>query len=203
MGHGLMCADVALAFRQAARAHVGHELVDWECDWAAAERLGSTVVVPDAHLAYRAEGSTLDAFLEVDLGTEGSRVFGRKVDRYLDLYRNGEWRAHLPVWPLVITVTVSPTRAALLRRATATVLDAQYDSDHIKQVTGFAFSTKPVPRMGRSRERGGSMDWPVRPFRRDERCVPFQLQDDMATRRRCALRPRRFAARCTATSSRR
>jgi hypothetical protein len=141
MGHGLMCADVALAFRRTARAHAGHELVDWECDWAAAERLGSTVVVPDAHLVYRAEGSTLDAFLEVDLGTEGSRVFGRKIDRYLELYRSGEWRAHLRVWPLVITVTPSPTRAALLRRASATVLDAQYDRDGLTGRVAFGFST--------------------------------------------------------------
>jgi hypothetical protein len=141
MGHGLMCADVALAFRRTARAHAGHELVDWECDWAAAERLGSTVVVPDAHLVYRAARTTLDAFLEVDLGTEGSRVFARKIERYLALYRSGAWQAHLPVWPLVIAVTPSATRAALLRRASATVLDAQYDREHIKQVTAFAFST--------------------------------------------------------------
>src|SRR5438309_2513963 len=40
MSHGLMCAEVALAFRRAARANPGHELLDWECDWQAAERLG-------------------------------------------------------------------------------------------------------------------------------------------------------------------
>jgi len=141
LGHGLMCADVALAFRATARARAGHELVEWECDWAAAERLGSTVVVPDAHLVYRAGRTTLDAFLEVDLGTEGSRVFARKIERYLSLYRSGEWQAHLPVWPLVVTVTPNATRAALLRRASATVLEAQYDRDEMKQVTAFAFGT--------------------------------------------------------------
>jgi hypothetical protein len=39
LGHGLMCADVALAFRQVARAHAGHELVDWECDCRGWRRL--------------------------------------------------------------------------------------------------------------------------------------------------------------------
>ena len=34
--YGLMCAEVALAFRHAARANPGHELLDWECDWQAA-----------------------------------------------------------------------------------------------------------------------------------------------------------------------
>src|SRR5438552_9989884 len=38
MGHGLMCAEVALAFRRAARGNPDHELLDWECDWQAAER---------------------------------------------------------------------------------------------------------------------------------------------------------------------
>jgi hypothetical protein len=141
LGHGLMCGDVALAFRHAARAHLGHALVEWNCDWAAAERLGSTVVVPDAHFVYRSEDATLDAFLEVDLGTEGSRVFARKVDRYLQLHRSGDWRRHLPVWPVILTVTPNATRAALLRRATATVLGAQYDREAITQVTAFTFST--------------------------------------------------------------
>ena len=52
MGHGLMCAEVALAFRRAARGNPGHELLDWECDWQAFERLGAKLVVPDAHLVY-------------------------------------------------------------------------------------------------------------------------------------------------------
>ena len=37
-------------------------------------------------------GAELTAFLEVDLGTEGTRFFGRKIDRYLDTqlrYRYG------------------------------------------------------------------------------------------------------------------
>src|SRR5438094_5503341 len=52
MGHGLMCAEVALSFRHAARSNPGHELLDWECDWQAFERLGAKLVVPDAHLVY-------------------------------------------------------------------------------------------------------------------------------------------------------
>src|SRR5438477_9767295 len=55
MGHGLMCADVALAFRRAARANPGHERLDWECDWQPAERPGARPVVPDAHLVYATE----------------------------------------------------------------------------------------------------------------------------------------------------
>src|SRR6266540_4749833 len=61
MGHGLMCAEVALAFRRAARANPGHELLDWECDWQAFERLGAKLVVPDAHLVYSTTEWVLDA----------------------------------------------------------------------------------------------------------------------------------------------
>ena len=87
MGHGLMCAEVALSFRHAARSNPGHELLDWECDWQAFERLGAKLVVPDAHLVYSTKVWVLDAFIEVDLATEGSRVFAWKIRRYLDLYR--------------------------------------------------------------------------------------------------------------------
>src|SRR2546428_5121475 len=46
MRHGQMAAEVALAFRRAARTHPGHELTEWECDRAAALKLGSGLVVP-------------------------------------------------------------------------------------------------------------------------------------------------------------
>src|SRR5437899_1631268 len=95
MGHGLMCADVALAFRHAARSNPGHDLLDWECDWQAAERLGARLVVPDAHLVYATEDRTLEAFIEVDLATEGSRAFAWKIRRYLDLSRSGSWIKHV------------------------------------------------------------------------------------------------------------
>lgn len=141
MGHGLMCAEVALAFRRAARSHPGHEVLDWECDWRAAERLGVTLVVPDAHLVYSTSAWLLDAFIEVDLGTEGSRVFARKIEHYLDLYRDGGWRRHLEGFPVVLTVAPSAARAAILRRVTATVVEAAFDSERIKSVTEFGFTT--------------------------------------------------------------
>src|SRR5205807_9651403 len=116
MGHGLMCAEVALAFWRAARSNPGHELLDWECDWQAAERVGARLVVPDAHLVYATQDRTLEAFIEVDLATEGSRVFAWKIRRYLDLYRGGTWRKNLKVWPIVLTVAPSSARARILRR---------------------------------------------------------------------------------------
>jgi hypothetical protein len=139
MAHALMCADVAVAFRQAARNRPGDELVDWESGWLAAERLGSTVVVPDARVVYATGEWEIDAFIEVDLATEGSRVFAAKVAQYLDLYRSGEWRGHLPVWPIVLTVTPSDARNATLRRVAATVISAQADAERIRTAFEFAF----------------------------------------------------------------
>src|SRR6266550_2963346 len=136
-----MCAEVALAFRRAARANPGHELLDWECDWQAAERLGARVVVPDAHLVYATEDRTLDAFGEVDLATEGSRVFAWKIRRYLDLYRSGSWIKHVRVWPRILTITPTQTRARMLRRVTETVLEAQLFRDRLKRSTAFGFTT--------------------------------------------------------------
>ena len=126
MRHGQMTADVALAFRRAARMHAGHELVEWECDWAAAERLGSSYVVPDARMAYETPKWVLSAFVEVDLATEGTRFFAGKIDRYLCLYLNRAWRQHLEVWPVILTVTPSDERASALTAATAPLLARPY-----------------------------------------------------------------------------
>lgn len=117
MQHGLMTAEVALAFRRAARTHPGHALDEWACDWAVAEKLGSSFVVPDASFVYRTGTWTVDVFLEVDLGTEGTRFFTRKIGRYFDLYREGSWRSHLLIWPIILTVTHTEARAAALYKA--------------------------------------------------------------------------------------
>lgn len=126
MRHAQMTAEVALAFRRAARVYAGHELVEWECDWAAAERLGSSYVVPDARMAYETPKWVLNAFVEVDLATEGTRFFAGKIDRYLRLYLNRAWRQHLQVWPVILTVTPSDERASALTAATAPLLARPY-----------------------------------------------------------------------------
>ena len=117
MRHATSVAEVALAFDRAARARRGHRLVEWQCDWQGALRLGAGMVVPDAWLAYRTPDWELSAFVEVDLGTEGTRFFTRKIDRYLALHRSGEWSARFESWPLVLIVAPAPTRANALRRA--------------------------------------------------------------------------------------
>src|SRR5437667_3447610 len=109
MGHGLMCAEVALAFRRAARANPGHELLDWECDWQAAERLGAKLVVADGYLVHATRDPTPDASRHVHLATAGSRDFPWKTPRYLDLYRGGSWIKHVRTWPRILTI--APTQA--------------------------------------------------------------------------------------------
>ena len=124
MRHATGVAEVALAFDRAACARRGHRLVEWQCDWQAALRLGSATVVPDAWLAYRTPEWELSAFVEVDLGTEGTRFFTRKIDRYLALHRGGEWSARFETWPLVLIVAPTPARANALRRACALAVAA-------------------------------------------------------------------------------
>ncbi len=139
LAHGLATAEVALTFRDAARANPGHMLLDWSCGWEAAQRFGSGHVVPDARLLYQTAEWVLDAFLEVDLGSEGTRFFARKVERYLDLYRSGEWRQQLTSWPVVLTVAHTEARASALRRATESVLAAPWDVGE----TEFDFAAMP------------------------------------------------------------
>ncbi len=139
--HGLLTAEIALAFRQEARLRVGHELVAWDCDWQAALALGASAVLPDAHLVYRTPEGRLHAFLEVDLGSERTPFFARKVRRYLDLYRSGSWRSRLPLWPLVLTVAETEARATQLRRISEAVLVSQPDRERLARATEFRFAS--------------------------------------------------------------
>jgi hypothetical protein len=143
MQHALAAAEVALAFAKAAVANPGHELLQWECDWETSYRLGAGQLVPDAHLVYATRTTELEALVEVDLGSEGSRFFQAKVGRYLDFYRGGEWRRAFRTWPLVVTITPTERRAQLLCRATETLLAAQPDRARVAVETEFGFASLP------------------------------------------------------------
>jgi hypothetical protein len=134
-----MVADIALAFRRHARVHPGDVVLAWECDWQLAESLGRLAVVPDARLVYESERTRIHAFIEADRGTEGTRHFGRKIDRYLDLYRGGDWRARLPVWPLILVVVPTETRASELRRSTEVIVQARAEGPRI--IRAFRFTS--------------------------------------------------------------
>jgi hypothetical protein len=120
--HALMAADVALAFLRTARSHPGHDLSAWESDREAAECLGPSHVVPDGRLVYATGDWEVSAFVEIDLATEQPSRFAEKVREYLDACASGSWRARLPAWPLVLTITPSGIRATALRRATEDLL---------------------------------------------------------------------------------
>ena len=142
--HALALADIALSLERSAQTHPGHALLAWEPDWEAAQRVGRLAIVPDAYAVYLTETTELHAFVEADLGTAGSRFFQKKIERYIELYRSGTWQERLPVWPLVLTVTPTPTRSTLLRTATARVLATAFDARTLSSATDFSFSDLPA-----------------------------------------------------------
>ncbi len=120
--HALMTAEVALAFRHAARVQPGPRLESWESDWDLAAAIPGSPLIPDARIVLAYERLTLHIFLEVDRATERPAAFARKIARYLEWHWSGTWRERLAVWPLVLVVTPTGLRAASLRRTTETVL---------------------------------------------------------------------------------
>lgn len=140
VGHALTTAEVALAFRRAARSYVGHELREWESSWDAGQRLRPSRVVPDGRLVYRTPSWEIDGFVEIDLGTERTGRYAAKLREYLKAWRSGSWRARLASWPLVLTVTVSMRRASALRSATGELLRSQHDAPRVTRATEFDFA---------------------------------------------------------------
>lgn len=124
--HSLMTAEIEMAFRRAARAAADQDVELWEADWHIAMRLGDRAVIPDARLAYRVGTSRYDMFIETDLGSEGTRFFARKMERYVALHEDGAWREFVRVWPLIVTVTLTDVRAASLHRATDALFNSRY-----------------------------------------------------------------------------
>jgi hypothetical protein len=137
LAHALMVAEIALAFLRHTRAHPNAGGLSWECEWQLAESLAGLRVFPDARLLYETERRRIHAFIEADRGSEGSRFFGRKIERYLDLYRQDSWRARLPVWPLVLTVTRTARRASELCRATDAIFSGRAEATRISRAFRF------------------------------------------------------------------
>ncbi|TMF81428.1 MAG: hypothetical protein E6I18_02935 [Chloroflexi bacterium] len=138
MGHGLMCAEVALAFRRAARPNPS------STGSATGRPLNGSArslscQTPTSCTPLRT--GPLKRSIEVDLATEGSRVFAWKIRRYLDLYRGGSWIKHVRVWPRILTIAPTQARSRILRRATETVLEAQLFRDRLTRSTAFGFTT--------------------------------------------------------------
>jgi len=142
MQHALVTADVALALRRAA-AERGDELLEWNCDWRATQRLGTSAVVPDAHFVYATPDRELEAFLEVDLGTEGTQFFARKMRGYIELFRSGSWRDRFPTWPLILVVTPTEARIAAIKRATENVIEREPDAAKLQTQFEVAFAALP------------------------------------------------------------
>src|SRR5207302_1049666 len=136
----LMAAEVALAFRRAARSRKGHELREWESDWDVAERLRPSRLVPDARLVYRSTSWEIDAFVEIDLGTERVSRFAEKMREYINAWREGSWRASLPSWPLTLTVTTTAARTSALRLVTEELLRSHRDAARLAKATEFDFA---------------------------------------------------------------
>lgn len=144
--HATTVADVALAFRNAARQQPGHELAEFLCDWEIRQQFDNAAIVPDAFLIYASSAIEVSAFVEVDLGTEGMKFFTKKVERYLDFRRSGAWEKPYGVWPVVLVVAPTRARTTLLKAAAERVLDARPQE---AGVTEFLFAA-----IGTLRERG-------------------------------------------------
>jgi len=81
--------------------------------------------------------------IEVDLATERPKYFAGKIGRYLDLLQSGTWRGAFEDWPVVLTVTPSEARAAILTTATERYLSRRADWKRLAGSVEFTFASLP------------------------------------------------------------
>ncbi len=83
----------------------------------------SIPLIPDAYCEISANGAVRPMFLEVDLGTEGSAVWQKKIDQYLSLAVSGEFERTFghPRFGVMVVSTSEKRLSALrgyIRKAT-------------------------------------------------------------------------------------
>jgi hypothetical protein len=125
--HALATADVLVALERHARLH-GDEL-RWQVDREVGVELGPLPVLPDLYAVYATRSVELHAFVEVDLGTEGSRIVADKTSKYLDTWRARRVHEQLGLWPVVAWVVPTDARAALVGHTIEGILSARGDDD--------------------------------------------------------------------------
>lgn len=91
---------------------------------------------PDAYLAWGHGEWELSAFLEIDRATEHPARIDRKADHYARYWRTGQEQQTKGVFPLVLWVTTTPKRAAVL----AAVLDGHEAAGLCQVITADNFA---------------------------------------------------------------
>lgn len=77
--------------------------------------------------------------IDVDVQRTLDRANGFLSSRYIELYRSGSWRERFETWPLIIVVTPTERRAALLLSATRKLVATQQVARQVE----FAFCALP------------------------------------------------------------
>lgn len=115
--HRFRINEVALALKYKSRP-VSVESTEWvEFNTAISPICG---IIPDAYIQLNTDVEVKSLFLEVDLGTETTRIWTKKVVQYLKLATTGEFSRYFgrPTFRVVVLST-SPKRIETIRRAVA------------------------------------------------------------------------------------
>jgi len=119
VAHALAVAEVHTLLVEADRG--GRlELIERSAEPACWRQLGGIgsfagrQLKPDSFVRFAAQGWEYSVFVEVDLGTEGSRTIQRKLGAYVSYHRLGVEQERYGVYPKVQWLTTTPSRIGFL-----------------------------------------------------------------------------------------
>lgn len=130
IAHTLAVADIAVTLRERATAKhfellaLDAEPACWRVFNAAS---GSVTLKPDLAVVTADERTETHSFVEVDLGTEHAPAIIRKCRLYQQYFQTGIEQAEHGLFPAVVWLTSTPTRATTIRDAIAS--DPSLDAD--------------------------------------------------------------------------
>lgn len=79
-------------------------------------------IKPDAYFTFETEKGKRSCFVEIDMETESRVTIRRKMQKYIDHYNSQAWKAFAKSFPIIATISLTPTRVETILSETSELL---------------------------------------------------------------------------------
>jgi len=137
--HQLTINEIYCALKYPPASAAAAQFVRWA---SFQEPIAGTVLIPDGYAEVQSSGKILSLFFEIDMGSEGRKVWEGKVRAYLSFAASGRHaeQFHQPQFRVSV-VTPSDARLRAVRGATAAITDKIFRFTTLERIRHEGFRT--------------------------------------------------------------